>query len=923
MQVDPPSPPGASGPPGPYQEPPYAAPPPYPAQPSYPRYPTHAPYPTQPPYPLYPPYPPYPPTSRAAAPGGSPWAVLAAVLVGLWAVAVTVGGQGIAWLIDQVLLATGSDPSGWLWPVVTLVNAVAAGVPAVLVATLPRSVAVRTAGRVWLIAGAALALFGLLRAIPMPHHEVYLAVLAGTAVLAALPLRRIPPPRERVSAPAEQVAAPAEQVAAAEPSPTARGIGPPSTIGAAVGLILLLPWAWIGALGGVLETALAAIAAAAVGRLVAVLLDGRFWAAYRHDAAGRPVSPVRAVLLGGLVAGVALALLSAGVGQAGTHLALLLVLPPAGFALAALVFAGATAGQGAERRRTGVGWLVAIGVFGPLAFADPEEISLLLATGRDIPFWVLVASGAGLGVALLLGTALLLGVALPTRPSRAANPPAANPTDLATGPADLATAPTDSAATPASPRRRLAGAVVVALLLAVGAVHVLLGQPGWHGEPLFVVLKEQADLTGIAAAGTGSAARDARARAVHRRLVDTAERSQADLRRDLARLRLDYRPYYLVNAVEVRGGLVVRQWLSRRGDVDRVLLGQGLRPLPAPLTTTTGAEPAPGAPPWNITMIGADRVRAEFGVTGAGVVVGSSDSGVDGSHPALASGFRGGEDSWFDPWNAARSPADHSGHGTHTLATAVGGQQVGVAPGARWVGCVNLDRNLGNPGRYLDCLQFMLAPFPAGGDPFTDGRPERAPHVLTNSWGCPPIEGCDQEVLRPAVAALTAAGIFFVAAAGNTGPSCGSVDDPPAPYPDVLTVGAVDRGRQVTDFSSRGPTPGGLVKPDLVAPGAAVLSAMPGGGYAELDGTSMAAPHLAGVVALMWSANPALIGDLERTRRVLRDTATEVPAPRGDDGGLQRCGSGTGTGTEANLAGAGLVDAYAAVRAVREAGRGG
>jgi subtilisin family serine protease len=226
---------------------------------------------------------------------------------------------------------------------------------------------------------------------------------------------------------------------------------------------------------------------------------------------------------------------------------------------------------------------------------------------------------------------------------------------------------------------------------------------------------------------------------------------------------------------------------------------------------------------------------------------------------------------------------------------------------------VNLDRNLGNPAHYLDCLQFMLAPFPPGGDPFRDGRPERAPQVLTNSWGCPTIEGCDEPALRPATAALAAAGIYFVAAAGNTGPFCGSVDDAPAPYPDVLTVGAVDRNRQVTDFSSRGPTSSGTVKPDVVAPGAQVLSALPGGGYAQLDGTSMATPHVAGVVALMWSANRALIGDLARTRQILRDTATPAEPSYLSKNARDQCGQ------VANVTGAGVVNAFAAVQAAKAA----
>ncbi|MEU4782393.1 S8 family serine peptidase, partial [Micromonospora sp. NPDC023633] len=517
-------------------------------------------------------------------------------------------------------------------------------------------------------------------------------------------------------------------------------------------------------------------------------------------------------------------------------------------------------------------WLVGLGVLGPLAFTDPEEITLVLAGTRDVPFWVAAAAGAGLAVAAVLAVAY--GVLL-TRGRR--------------------------------PSRRVAGVTAGVLLVAVGVVAAGAGQPGLHGERLFVVLREQADLGGVPAT-TGRAGRDARVGEVYRRLVATAERTQADLRRDLRRLRLEHTPYYLVNAVEVAGGPAVRAWLSRRPEVARVLVSQRVRPLAAPAGRSRGTAPAPAGPEWNVRMLGADRVWSQLGVDGSGIVVGSSDSGVDGGHPALTGGFRGGDDSWHDPWDGTRAPTDQGGHGTHTVGSAVGRGGIGVAPGARWVGCVNLDRNLGNPAYYLDCLQFMLAPFPAGGDPFADGRPARAPDVLTNSWGCPAIEGCDPGVLRPATAALDAAGIMVVAAAGNTGPYCGSIDDPPAPYADVLTVGAVDRQRRVTSFSSRGPVPG-TAKPDLVAPGDEVLSAMPGGGYATLSGTSMATPQVAGVVALMWSANPALVGDLPRTRQLLRDTVTRAEATYASR--TDTCGG------DANIIGAGLVDAYAAVQAAR------
>ncbi|MEU8299346.1 S8 family serine peptidase [Micromonospora sp. NPDC048909] len=805
------------------------------------------------------------------APPPGPWPVVAAVLAGCWTVAVTVAIQACGWLTDQVLLGFGRERVGWLWPAAGLLTVLLVGTPALLLALLPRSAAVRATGRAWLAAVLALGAFGLLRAVPPVHHEAYLAGLAATAAAAAAVLSRLTRRRTADAAPAPLAGAEVE-------APGRRWPGAVTLLAVAGGLALLLPWAWLGALGGLLETLLAALAAAALGALAGALLDARFWSRF---APGDPPRPARLVLVGGLVAGVALLLLAAGAGQSAAQLPALLTLPPTGFALAALYAA-------ARRRHPAVAvpagptrWLVGLAAFGPLAFADPEEITLLLATTRDVPFWVAAAAGAGLAVGLLLAAGYGLLLARPRG---------------------------------RVPRRRTAAVTAAVLLVALGAVDLGPGQPGLHGERLFVVLREQADLSGLPAAAPGRTGRDARAGEVYRRLVATAERSQADLRRELTRLRLRPTPYYLVNGIEVDGGPAVRAWLARRPEVARVLVSQRLRPLPAPAGTTRGTDPAPTGPEWNIRRIGADRVWSQLGVTGAGVVVGSSDSGVDGRHPALAGGFRGGDDSWYDPWDGTRAPTDEGGHGTHTTGSAVGRDGIGVAPGAQWVGCVNLDRNLGSPAHYLDCLQFMLAPFPSGGDAFTDGRPERAPEILTNSWGCPGIEGCDAGVLRPATAALDAAGIFVVAAAGNTGPWCASIDDPPAPYPDVLTVGAVDDRGRVAQFSARGPVPGGPAKPDVLAPGVGVRSAMPGGGYATLDGTSMATPQVAGVVALMWSANPALIGDLPRTRELLRETATPAEPTYRSRNPADACGG------PANITGAGLVDAYAAVRAARAAG---
>jgi hypothetical protein len=810
------------------------------------------------------PYPyPYPRQTASSSAG----AIVAAVFVGLWAIAVTVVIQAAGWGVEQVLLATGLPTPGWIWLVAVWVNALLVGVPSILLAKIPRSPAVRSTGRAWLLGAAALGLLGSVRALPGVQHELYLAVLtvaaAGLAVLLNRFVRRPAPP--------------AGGGAPRTPPPPRR----PGAVGFAVagGIASLLPWLWVGALGGVLETVLSVAAGAAVGWLASTILGPGIWGLPEPARQSTDYQPIpgraRLIVVGGLVAGVALLLIGAGVGASGSQLAELLVLPPLGFALAALQ---PMAAGGTWPTR----WLIGLAAVGPLAFVDNEEVTLLLV-GRDIPLWAVIAAGSSLAVGLLLGLAYLFALVRggPTRP--------------------------------VSVRRWVPAATAAALLMAGAGVYAGLGQPGLFGEKLFVVMRDQADLSSIDTSGGGQARRDERARATYQLLVQQANDSQASLRKELDRLHLSYTPYYLVNGLEVEGGPEIRAWLSRRDDIDRVLISQQLRPLPAAPPTAHGSDPAPGGPEWNITMLGADRVWSQFNDTGSGIVVGTSDSGVDGTHPALAGGFRGGTDSWYDPARHTRTPNDTQGHGTHTLATAVGRTQTGIAPGAQWVGCVNLYRNLGNPARYLDCLQFMLAPFPPGGDPFTDGRPERAPHVLTNSWGCPRIEGCDEGALRQAARALTAAGIFAVVAAGNTGPFCGSVSDPPAVYPDVLTVGAVDRDGDVTKFSSRGPTDAGAVKPDVVAPGAQVLSAMPGGGYATLSGTSMATPHVAGVVALMWSANPALVGDLARTRDILRGTARPAQPTYLSRDASDRCEQ------EANITGAGVVDALAAVQAARAA----
>jgi subtilisin family serine protease len=189
----------------------------------------------------------------------------------------------------------------------------------------------------------------------------------------------------------------------------------------------------------------------------------------------------------------------------------------------------------------------------------------------------------------------------------------------------------------------------------------------------------------------------------------------------------------------------------------------------------------------------------------------------------------------------------------------------------------------------------------------------RGAHITNNSWGCPPEEGCDAITLSIAVSHLMNAGQMFVASAGNEGPGCNTIWAP-ANAEDAFTVGAIDpRTGEIADFSSRGPILGddsGRVKPDVAAPGVEILSAVPGGGYSSLfiSGTSMAGPHVAGLVALIWSANRQLIGDVDATMQIIEQTAHPVNAP-------DRCG--VGDGNKNNIYGYGWVDAYQAVSAAQ------
>ncbi len=627
------------------------------------------------------------------------------------------------------------------------------------------------------------------------------------------------------------------------------------------GLIVSLPWFAVGAPGSGLDVALALLTGAPVGWVIGQLLAWR-----------PPLSWQRADLTGGqLVAeGAALSLLllivSRALGVNGAPFLFWLTMAASGWWWLA---GGRQTPLTASAPTSALAGMVTLGV--PLALTDPDALLTMLLFSNGLEGFHLALLAAG-GQALL--TLLVTPLALFA----------------------------------GNRRLHLAGAglaVVAAIGLLAGS-----GRATLAGDRLFVVLRDQADLSDLAAIDDYTARR----LAVYQRLTGHAETTQADLRATLDRWGIRFTPYYLVNGFEVEADWPIRLWLQSRPEVAAVMPAPHLRPLPLPLQPSQGSAAQPDETPWNLRLIGAPAVWAQ-GIRGAGIVIGQADSGVDAEHPELRDAYAGNTANgvahayhWLDPWYRTAAPTDISGHGTHTLATALG-NTVGVAPDARWIGCVNLARNLGNAPRYLDCMQFLFAPYPPDGDPFRDGDPARGAHVLNNSWGCPQdLEGCTPDSLRPAVQALRAAGVFVVASAGNDGPMCSSLNAPLAIYSDVVTVGAVDSDGRLAIFSSVGPVAvdGSLrVKPDLAAPGVGILSAFPNGSYAQADGTSMAGPHVAGAVALIWSANPALIGDIEATERILRETARPYQHSDGD-----RCGAGNGVG-------AGLLDVAAAVARAR------
>lgn len=469
------------------------------------------------------------------------------------------------------------------------------------------------------------------------------------------------------------------------------------------------------------------------------------------------------------------------------------------------------------------------------------------------------------------------------------------------------------------------------------------------GQADFLIwFEEQADLSAADAEKT----RADKGRVVMQTLRAAAERSQAPVLALLQVRGLEYRSFWIANAITARGSLADLQALAALSPVKQLYkidnalsrqLPAGIArfvdtPRPAPRATAAvgsfdlakalGDSVEPG-----VALIRAPEVWA-LGYKGQGVVVGDHDVGVMWDHPALKNQYRGWDGSaahhdynWRNAFGALDLfctdpgvPCDSNGHGTHTTGTMVGwdggANQVGVAPEAKWIACRSLLDpivGVGTIPTYMDCMQWQLAPYPVDQPDAAD--PAMAPDVVNNSWGC--LEGCIPPLLKSTNDAIKAAGIVQVVSAGNDGNGgvCGTVAFPLAVYESSFSVGASDVGDEMADFSSLGPVLTDLslrTKPNVTAPGVDTRSAWSDGDYNTISGTSMAGPHVAGLVALIMSAEPRLIGRVDDIRALIERTANPNVKTSNT---ASTCGGTDAATIPNNIFGYGRIDAAAAVLA--------
>lgn len=426
---------------------------------------------------------------------------------------------------------------------------------------------------------------------------------------------------------------------------------------------------------------------------------------------------------------------------------------------------------------------------------------------------------------------------------------------------------------------------------------------------------------------------------VYNVLSENAIKTQKNLLKILEKEQAVFQGFYIINAIWVKGDFALIQKMAEQPEVQRIFYNSPIKGADMVEIDRNPFVTGRDSSVWGIKKINADDVWA-LGFKGQGIVVGGQDTGYGWQVPGIKEKYRGWNGStadhnysWHDAihnWHPLHSdstnpcgldvayPCDDHGHGTHTVGTMVASDSIvnfGVAPNAQWIGCRNMERGWGSPQSYIECFEWFLAPTDLN---HQNPDPMKAPHVINNSWSCPEIEGCDSSnffLMEQAVENLRMAGVVVVVSAGNSGPNCHTVDAPAAMLEGSFSVGALHWKDTIANFSSRGSVlvdNSNRLKPNVTAPGVATTSYMTVGDgsgnwyYVNASGTSMAGPHVAGVVALMISADSTLAGDVNRIEDIIEQTAVQRTIN-------QDCGGVSGMTIPNNTYGHGVIDALAAV----------
>lgn len=398
--------------------------------------------------------------------------------------------------------------------------------------------------------------------------------------------------------------------------------------------------------------------------------------------------------------------------------------------------------------------------------------------------------------------------------------------------------------------------------------------------------------------------------------VSLAENSQKSILKYLDKNKKEgsvksYKSFFIVNCVNIVAKKSIVIELAKRQDVEEIIENKKIkieRPEKNfPEAREASLDNASKHVPWNLKAIGADKAQELTKDSNNEVVVAIIDSGVDSSHPAISKNYRGNDSnlsasSWYNTINgkngAEEKPFDDRGHGTHVCGTILGskeGSLLGVAPKTKWIAVKVFDKDGETDNtKLLAAGEWILAPTDANGKK----HPELAPKIVNNSWGGNSSDRFYQDMVKK----WREAGIFPVFSAGNVSEVNNGGDNSigtPGSYPEAYAVGAIRKDEKVAKFSLRGKSDyTDKWKPDIVAPGVNILSSVPGNRYELYTGTSMASPHVSGVVALMLQANKDL--SVEQIEKILNETAS----PLKDDYYVDSPNHGYGYGK---------VDAYNAV----------